>query len=53
VIWQKEYDTPTKLFRALEKAVNSNPTIRKNFAKLKRVSVNRKLLLLAIDNTQE
>jgi hypothetical protein len=53
VIWQKEYDTPTKLFRALEKAVNSNPAIRKNFAKLKRVSVNRKLLLLAIDNTQE
>lgn len=53
VIWQKDYDTPTKLFRALEKAVNANPIIRKNFAKLKRVSVNRKLLLLSIDNTQE
>lgn len=53
VIWQREHDTPTKLYRALEKAINANPVIRKNFAKLKRISVNRKLLLLAIDNAQE
>ncbi|MCS6988543.1 MAG: DUF6175 family protein [Chloroherpetonaceae bacterium] len=53
VIWQREHDTPTKLYRALEKAINAHPTIRKNFAKLKRISVNRKLLLLAIDNAQE
>ncbi len=53
VIWQKDYETPTQLFRALEKVVNANPTIRKNFAKLKRISINRKMLLLAIDNTQD
>ncbi len=53
VIWQRDFNTPTKLFRALENALNSNPTIRKNFAKLKRLSLNRKLLLLAIDNTPE
>jgi hypothetical protein len=51
VVWHKEHDTSTKLFRALSKELDATPTFRKNNAKLKRISVNRKLLLLSIDNT--
>jgi hypothetical protein len=53
VIWQKDSEGSSKLYRALEKAVNDNAVMRKNFAKLKRLSVNRKMLLLSIDNREE
>jgi hypothetical protein len=51
VVWQKDYENGTKFYRALAKALEATPTFRKTNSKLKRLSVNRKLLLLSIDNT--
>jgi hypothetical protein len=53
VVWHKEHDTSTKFYRALAKELDATPVFQRSKAKLKRLSVNRKLLILSIDNSAE
>jgi hypothetical protein len=50
IIWQKEFENTSKLFRELDKRLKEN----KDFsgAKLKRVNINRKLMLMEVENDE-
>ncbi|MBS4027493.1 MAG: hypothetical protein KGZ58_02555 [Ignavibacteriales bacterium] len=50
IIWQKEFESTSKLFRELDKRLKENTDFSGANAKLKRVNVNRKLILVSIEN---
>ncbi len=51
ILWQNSYESERDFFKALSKAFESNKDIKKLGAKLKRINVNRKLMLLEIVNS--
>jgi hypothetical protein len=50
ILWQNSYESERDFFKAMSKAFESNKDIKKLGAKLKRINVNRKLMLLEITN---
>jgi hypothetical protein len=51
VAWQNQFESESKFFRAMAKEFETNKDIKKIGAKLKRINVNRKLMLLEIINS--
>lgn len=51
ILWQNSYESERDFFKAMSKAFESNKDIKKLGAKLKRINVNRKLMLLEIINS--
>ncbi|MFN3426134.1 MAG: DUF6175 family protein [Candidatus Thermochlorobacter sp.] len=51
ILWQNSYESERDFFKAISKAFESNKDIKKLGAKLKRINVNRKLMLLEIVNS--
>ncbi|MCS7212471.1 MAG: DUF6175 family protein [Chloroherpetonaceae bacterium] len=51
ILWQNSYESERDFFKAMSKAFESNKDIKKLGAKLKRINVNRKLMLLEITNS--
>lgn len=51
ILWQNSYESERDFFKAISKAFEANKNIKKLGAKLKRVNVNRKLMLLEIINS--
>lgn len=51
ILWQNSYESERDFFKAISKAFESNKDIKKLGAKLKRININRKLMLLEIVNS--
>lgn len=48
-VWQKKYDSSSRFFRDFAKALETNEDFKGERAKLKRINVNRKILLLSVE----
>ncbi|MBC8043437.1 MAG: hypothetical protein IAF08_08325 [Rhizobacter sp.] len=48
-VWQKKYDSSSRFFRDFAKALEQNEEFKGERAKLKRINVNRKILLLSVE----
>jgi len=50
IIWQKQYDSTNKMFRELKKKMEANSNFQSENATVKKINVNRKLMILSIEN---
>ncbi|MCL4509755.1 MAG: DUF6175 family protein [Bacteroidetes bacterium] len=53
IVWQKNVENTSRFFRELSKAFDSNKDLKDAGAKLKRINLNRKLMLMSIENSGE
>ncbi|MBM4166824.1 MAG: hypothetical protein FJ218_07930 [Ignavibacteria bacterium] len=52
IIWQKEFENTSKLFREFDKRLKENKDFSEANAKLQRLHINRKLILIGVVNAE-
>ncbi len=52
IVWQKQFESPAKMFRELDKRMKDNKDFIGASGKLKRINMNRKLLLIGVENAE-